>query len=221
MFIISMTLDVTCAEHFVVTAKNRPTTSSGASLTTSSMMDSTSSVSIASALRINADENQHGVRSRSSSTATAPWSCAAHQRRGCASTRRARSSTRSRSSMQHVVAMRGHFHCGDLRAISGVCLTAGHAVPRESGDNEQTTSSEPHTGLQGKGGAWPSRAIEHWHSLRNSSTFTPIRSHRGKRSPRAVADVFGPGGGTRTAQPAVDAKSLHAKIGELTLENDF
>ena len=35
-----------------------------------------------------------------------------------------------------------------------------------------------------------------------------------------AADVFG-GGGNKTAQPAVDVKSLHAKIGELTLENDF
>ena len=34
-----------------------------------------------------------------------------------------------------------------------------------------------------------------------------------------AADVFGPGGGA--AQPAVDVKSLHAKIGELALENDF
>ncbi len=36
-----------------------------------------------------------------------------------------------------------------------------------------------------------------------------------------AADVFGPGGGHAAAQPAVDVKSLHAKIGELTLENDF
>ena len=36
-----------------------------------------------------------------------------------------------------------------------------------------------------------------------------------------AADVFGPGGGYGAAQPAVDVKSLHAKIGELTLENDF
>jgi transposase len=36
-----------------------------------------------------------------------------------------------------------------------------------------------------------------------------------------AADVFGPGGGDKTAQPPVDVKSLHAKIGELTLENDF
>ena len=36
-----------------------------------------------------------------------------------------------------------------------------------------------------------------------------------------AADVFGPGSGTAPTTPPVDVKSLHAKIGELTLENDF
>jgi len=36
-----------------------------------------------------------------------------------------------------------------------------------------------------------------------------------------AADVFGSGGGNGAVQPAVDVKLLHAKIGELTLENDF
>ena len=36
----------------------------------------------------------------------------------------------------------------------------------------------------------------------------------------SAANAFGPGG-NGTIQPAVDVKSLHAKIGELTLENDF
>jgi transposase-like protein len=37
-----------------------------------------------------------------------------------------------------------------------------------------------------------------------------------------AADVFGAaGGGSASAEPTVDVKSLHAKIGELTLENDF
>ena len=36
-----------------------------------------------------------------------------------------------------------------------------------------------------------------------------------------AADVFSPGGGNGAEPPAVDVKSLHAKIGELTLENDF
>ena len=37
----------------------------------------------------------------------------------------------------------------------------------------------------------------------------------------SAANVFGPGRGPATAQPAIDVKSLHAKIGELTLENEF
>jgi transposase-like protein len=36
----------------------------------------------------------------------------------------------------------------------------------------------------------------------------------------AAAEVFGPGS-SRSATPAVDVKALHAKIGELILENDF
>jgi len=36
-----------------------------------------------------------------------------------------------------------------------------------------------------------------------------------------ASDVFGPGSGNGVSQPTVDVKSLHAKIGELTLENDF
>ena len=35
-----------------------------------------------------------------------------------------------------------------------------------------------------------------------------------------AANVFGPGGNA-TSQPAVDVKALHAKLGELTLENDL
>ncbi len=36
-----------------------------------------------------------------------------------------------------------------------------------------------------------------------------------------AAGVFGSGGSAPEAAPAVDVKTLHAKIGELTLENDF
>src|ERR1700752_618084 len=36
----------------------------------------------------------------------------------------------------------------------------------------------------------------------------------------SASEIFGPGGGT-PATPGDDVKSLHAKIGELTLENDF
>ena len=37
----------------------------------------------------------------------------------------------------------------------------------------------------------------------------------------SAADVFGAANGTAPAAPPVDVKQLHAKIGELTLENDF
>ena len=37
---------------------------------------------------------------------------------------------------------------------------------------------------------------------------------------RAASDVFESGGG-KTSEAVVDVKALHAKIGELTLENDF
>ena len=36
-----------------------------------------------------------------------------------------------------------------------------------------------------------------------------------------AADVFAAGVGGKSSTPEVDIKSLHAKIGELTLENDF
>jgi len=36
-----------------------------------------------------------------------------------------------------------------------------------------------------------------------------------------AADVFGPDGHGAAQLPAIDVKSLHAKIGALTLENDF
>ena len=36
-----------------------------------------------------------------------------------------------------------------------------------------------------------------------------------------AAGLFGSGSAAKEAAPAVDLKTLHAKIGELTLENDF
>ena len=36
-----------------------------------------------------------------------------------------------------------------------------------------------------------------------------------------AAGMFGSGSVTKEAAPAIDLKTLHAKIGELTLENDF
>ena len=37
----------------------------------------------------------------------------------------------------------------------------------------------------------------------------------------SAAGLFGAGGSASAPSPAIDVKTLHAKIGELTLENDF
>jgi transposase len=37
----------------------------------------------------------------------------------------------------------------------------------------------------------------------------------------AASGLFGSGGAVSDSAPAIDVKTLHAKIGELTLENDF
>ncbi len=37
----------------------------------------------------------------------------------------------------------------------------------------------------------------------------------------AASGLFGSGGAASHPSPAIDVKTLHAKIGELTLENDF
>jgi hypothetical protein len=49
--------------------------------------------------------------------------------------------------------------------------------------------------------------------------FIPIRSRRGRPSWRVALPEFLDLGARRL--PRIDVKSLHAKIGELTLENDF
>jgi transposase len=98
----------------------------------------------------------------------------------------------------------------------------GHAVACESGETHaETTAPEPHTGIQSqvalaaiKGDRTLAQLAEQFDVHPNQITSWKAQLESG------AADVFGPGGGT-AAQPAVDVKSLHAKIGELTLENDF
>ena len=65
----------------------------------------------------------------------------------------------------------------------------------------------------------PSRAIEHWLTAEQFDVHpNQITTWKAQLESKA-ADAFGPGGGAE--QAAIDVKSLHAKIGELTLENDF
>ena len=67
-----------------------------------------------------------------------------------------------------------------------------------------------------------SRVSGRLHSWRISSTSTQIRSRVGKRSWKAVRRICsGRAAAKGPTTPPVDVKALHAKIGELTLENDF
>ena len=99
----------------------------------------------------------------------------------------------------------------------------GHAVPSEVGETMQRRPRRNHTpALKAKvtltaikGDRTLAQLAEQFDVHPNQITSWKAQLESG------AADVFGPGGGSTTAQPAVDVKSLHAKIGELTLENDF
>ena len=67
----------------------------------------------------------------------------------------------------------------------------------------------------------PSRARRHWPSLPSISTCIRTRSRRWRgQLLEGATGVFGEGA-RADAAPAIDVKVLHAKIGELTLANDF
>ena len=85
----------------------------------------------------------------------------------------------------------------------------------------KTDETEPHGGVQGEGGAGGvegrqdaggAGAVFRCASQPDHGLEEPVAG-RGRRA------VFGPDGARQ--EPAVDVKTLHAKIGELTLENDF
>jgi transposase len=100
---------------------------------------------------------------------------------------------------------------------------SGHAVPSESGETMSKRPRRNHTpafkakvALAAiKGDRTLAQLAEQFDVHPNQITSWKAQLEGG------AADVFAPGGGNGTAQPAVDVKSLHAKIGELTLENDF
>ena len=97
---------------------------------------------------------------------------------------------------------------------------SGHAVPIESGETMSRRPRRNHTpGFKAKvalaaikGDRTLAQLAEQFDVHPNQITSWKAQLEEG------AADVFGPGGGNGAAQPAIDVKSLHAKIGELTLE---
>src|SRR5438128_2145833 len=102
------------------------------------------------------------------------------------------------------------------------CLTAGTVVPSESGETMSRRPRRNHTpGFKAKvalaaikGDRTLAQLAEQFDVHPNQITTWKAQLEGG------AADVFG-AGSTTPITPAVDVKSLHAKIGELTLENDF
>ena len=108
---------------------------------------------------------------------------------------------------------------------------SGHAVSRESGETISRRPRRNHTPAfkakvalaAVKGEMTLAQLAEHFDVHPNQITQWKGQLQEGAADVfgPGAADVFGPGGANGPAPPAVDVKSLHAKIGELTLENDF
>jgi transposase-like protein len=99
----------------------------------------------------------------------------------------------------------------------------GQAVARESGETMSRRPRRNHTAAFKakvalaaiKGDRTLAQLAEQFDVHPNQITSWKVQLEEG------ASDVFGAGGSNGSAAPAIDVKSLHAKIGELTLENDF
>ena len=81
---------------------------------------------------------------------------------------------------------------------------------------------EPHSGLQGESGLAALKGEKTLVELAQQFDVHVNQITQWKAQLlEGVAGVFGSDAKTGSLGPTVDLKSLHAKIGELTLENDF
>jgi transposase-like protein len=88
---------------------------------------------------------------------------------------------------------------------------------REEKKDEQTTPQESLTGLQGQGGIRGEYTLAEL-AKRHDVHPNQITQWKAQLLER-MSEVFGHA--SATVSPPIDVKALHAKIGELTLENDF
>ena len=104
-----------------------------------------------------------------------------------------------------------------------LCLTAGTVVARESGATMSRRARRNHSAaFKAKVALAAIKGERTIAQLADQFDVHPnqITSWKAQLEGGAV-DLFGPGSGKGPTTPPVDVKALHAKIGELTLENDF
>lgn len=94
------------------------------------------------------------------------------------------------------------------------------AQRNRSTKHEQKTPPQPLRGIQGQGGAGCRQGREDGAEIAQKHDVHPNQVTEWRRQLLERApDVFG--ANARPPEPPVDLKVLHAKIGQLTLENDF
>lgn len=97
---------------------------------------------------------------------------------------------------------------------------AGAAENVKAPRNDETKQTHPLGYLQGEGRAGPVQRATRHSGTGPSYDLHPSQIIDGK--PQLVEHAIdGFGGGKAAAEPSVDVKVLYAKIGQLTLENDF
>ena len=104
------------------------------------------------------------------------------------------------------------------------CLTAA-IVPHDRRANEQTTTPEPQPGFQSEGGLGCRQGREDA-GVKGEKTLAELAQlydvHANQITSwrtqllEGAAGVFGSDSAAEAAEPAIDVKTLHAKIGELT-----
>ena len=105
--------------------------------------------------------------------------------------------------------------------MSGRSARDRHYAERARSDHDETTTPEPQPGLQGEGGRGRIRGEKTLAELAQPFDVHPNQIAQWRTQLLdGASGVFGEAAKTEAA-PAIDLKTLHAKIGELTLENDF
>jgi transposase len=105
--------------------------------------------------------------------------------------------------------------------ISGVRLADQATLLMNRSDDEQTTSPEPHAAFKAKVALAAIKGDKTLADLVQQFDVHPNQITQWKAQlQEGAAGIFGSEARSDAQTPSVDLKSLHAKIGELALEND-